>query len=116
MKISSLVGESLASSQYANRKERSTETLHHLVNKIEVQLAAKRYDLDIFLDIKGAFDSISNASIKEIIDRHETPETIVDWTLNMLTGRSLTVSQGDLTLRGCLARGYPQEEILSPLL
>ena len=33
--------------------------LHHLVSGVEIQLAAREYALSVFIDIEGAFDSIS---------------------------------------------------------
>lgn len=50
----------------------------------------KRYVLVVSLDSKDTFDRISNASIKEAMDRNETSEAMVDWTLNILIDRSHT--------------------------
>lgn len=81
-----LIGQPLAFSHYAYKGGRSTKTvLHYLVSRIEVQLTAKGYALDVFLDIEGAFDSTSNILIKKTMDRRRISDEI--WTLNIPTGR-----------------------------
>jgi len=77
----SLTIRPLASSQYAYRAYRSTDTaLHNLVSKIETQLATGGYALGPFLDIEGAFDTTSYTAIKGAMHRHDIPETLIDWT------------------------------------
>ena len=39
------------------------------------------------MDIEGAFDSTLSIAITQAMIRHEIPETLVDWTENMLAGR-----------------------------
>ncbi|XP_020297796.1 uncharacterized protein LOC109862217 [Pseudomyrmex gracilis] len=69
----------LASSQYAYKEGRSTDTaLHHLVTGIERQLEAKGYALGVFLDIEGAFDSTSYDVIGEAMTRHDIPAALAD--------------------------------------
>jgi len=41
---------------------------------------------------------------------------IKDWTQNMLEGRKLTISHGEVELTGRPTRGCPQGGVLSPLL
>lgn len=80
------------------KEERSSETtLHHLVSRTEVQLAATSYALDVFLDIENVFDNSLNISTKKAMNRHDNPEAI--WALKMLTGRSLTINHGDTILK-----------------
>lgn len=55
--------------------------LHYLVSRIEVQLTAKGYALDVFLDIEGVFDSTSNISIKETMDRRDLDIKHTDWQI-----------------------------------
>jgi hypothetical protein len=42
------------------------------------RLRAKEYAIGAFLDIAGAFDSTSNAAIKQAMIRQEIPEVLVD--------------------------------------
>jgi len=71
----------LSSSQYAYRAGRSTDiSLHHLVSKIETQLATGGYALGLFLDIEGTFDTTSYTAIKEAMHRHDIPEPLINWT------------------------------------
>lgn len=117
LKEKPLIYHPLASSQYAYRESRSTEiALHHLVRQIETQLEAKGYALGVFLDIEGAFDSTSSKVICNAMDHHGVPDALVDWTRNMLEGRELTISHGEVKLAGRPAKGCPQGGVLSPLL
>jgi len=114
LKSGPLLRRTLASSQYAYREGKSTDTA--LVSEIEMQLEAKGYALGVFINIEGAFDSTSNKSIKDAMTKHEILEALVDWTQNMLTSRDLTVSLGKATVGGRSAGGCPQGGVLSPLL
>jgi len=76
---------------------------------METQLGAKSYALSIFINIEGAFDSISSKSIKEAMTKREVPEAIVNWTQNMLTNRNLTVSLRTVSIGGRPIGGCPQE-------
>jgi len=117
IKTGPLAHKPLSLCQYAYKEGRSTDTvLHHLVGSIETQLRAKGYALGVFLDIEGAFDSTSYPVIEKAMADHDIPVAIIDWTLSMLTGRILTVNQGNLTLRGYPTKGCPQGGVLSPLL
>jgi hypothetical protein len=90
LKIGPLVKHPLATTQYAYRECRSTETaLHRLVSRVERQLEMKEYAIGAFLDIEGAFDSTSIITIKQAMNRHDVPEALVDWTENMLVGRRI---------------------------
>ncbi|XP_020296294.1 uncharacterized protein LOC109861173 [Pseudomyrmex gracilis] len=107
----------LASSQYAYKEDRSTDTaLHHLVSGVERQLEAKGYALGVFLDIEGAFDNTSYDVIGKAMTRHNIPAALADWTQSMLTRRTLLANHGDSNMHGFLAKGCPQGGILSPLL
>lgn len=117
IKSTPLLERFLANSQHAYKKDRSTETaLHHLLSGMEIQLEAKGYAPGYFLDIEGAFDSTSNRIIREVSIRHEIPEVLIDWMINMLAGRRLTVNYENETLEGCPAGGCPQGGVLSPTL
>ncbi|XP_020285272.1 uncharacterized protein LOC109855434 [Pseudomyrmex gracilis] len=79
-----LLTHPLASSQYAYREGRSTDTaLHHLVSGVEKQLEAKEYALGVFLDIEGAFDSTSYDVIGDSMTRHDIPAALADWIQSM---------------------------------
>jgi len=101
LKNTSLLTKPLTFSQYAYKKGRSTETtLHHLVNGVETQLAVGGYALGCFMDIEGAFDSISNKAISEAMNSHGVSAAIMEWTKDILTSRKLTVSYEGRNLEG----------------
>ncbi|XP_020298014.1 uncharacterized protein LOC109862388 [Pseudomyrmex gracilis] len=107
----------LASSQYAYRESRSTDTaLHHFVGRVEAQLEAKGYALGVFLDIERAFDSTSYDVIKEAMTRYDIPAALADWTQSMLTGKTLTASHEDSTVYGFPAKRCPQRGVLFHML
>jgi retron-type reverse transcriptase len=82
---------------------------------VEQQLEMKEYATGAFMDIEGAFDSISIDTIKQAMNRH-VPEAAVDWTENMLVGRRIMVYHGEKMVEGTPDRGCPQGGVLSPLL
>ncbi|XP_018406343.1 PREDICTED: uncharacterized protein LOC108782547 [Cyphomyrmex costatus] len=79
-------------------------------------MAAKGYAIGVFINIEGAFDSTSNTSTKDAMNRSNIPETLIDWTQNMLKSRRLIVNHGNSSVEGRSAAGCPQGGVLSPLL
>ena len=62
--------DSLSKKQFGFKKGTSTETaLHKVIHKIEKKISIKGYVLGTFLDIEGAFDSVSFKAISEAIDQ-----------------------------------------------
>ena len=107
----------LCTSQYAYLDNKSTEVaLHHMVGEVERHIEEGRYVLGAFLDIEGAFNNTSINHIKESMRARSVPETLVDWTENMLANRRLTATHGNCTITGLANRGCPQGGVFSPSL
>ena len=70
----------------------------------------------IMLDIEGAFDNVSFKAIKEAMERHNIPKTIIRWYLGYLCNRSAKVELGGVSVTKYLTCGTPQGGILSPLV
>ncbi|RVE41603.1 hypothetical protein evm_013751 [Chilo suppressalis] len=111
-----LVNVPLHPNQHAYSPGKSTESaLHAVVSKIEDSLRRKELCLGTFIDIEGAFDKTSFASIVDALGKHGVDETIIYWVSNMLRNRLIRL-QDDNHLRALATKGCPQGGVLSPLL
>lgn len=70
----------------------------------------------VFLVIENAFHSTSNKIICETLLNHRILDALIDWTHNMLKGRVLFISHGNMEITRRFAKGCPQDGVLSPLL
>ena len=71
--------------QHAYQRGKSTITLlHDVVYNIEKAFSQKQSGLGVFLDIEGAFDSVSFDSIMEAARAHGIPSIISSWIHAML--------------------------------
>ena len=103
--------------QFGFRKGRSTEVaLHHLVSKIENAFANGIFTLGVFLDIEGAFDSITFSVIETALGRVRVSVRLIKWISFMLRHRTLTTTLGDDSITRNITCGCPQGGVLSPLL
>jgi hypothetical protein len=74
------------------------------------------YAIGIFLDIKGAFDSIKTTSVIDSMKRHSIPEYICKWYEQYLTNRFANVEVGGFSISAKLNRGIPQGGVASPVM
>jgi hypothetical protein len=103
--------------QFAYQPGKSTETaLHHVIEHIEEAVKNSEVSLGNFLDIEGAFDSISFDIITKAAKQHGLGDTICCWIGSMLGSRKITATLAGETLEGSVARGCPQGGVLSLLL
>jgi hypothetical protein len=72
--------------------------------------------LGAFLDIEGAFDSMSVEVIIKAAEQHGIRRTIGWWVGSMLGSRKITATLARETLEGSVTKGCLQGGILSPLL
>ncbi|KAL1448474.1 hypothetical protein WDU94_005530 [Cyamophila willieti] len=103
--------------QFAYQKGKSTTSaLHSLVQRLEKTLADKEIALVAFIDIEGAFDNTSYASIQRAAQEKGLEPQITSWITSMLQSRLTTASLGkeEVTIKS--TRGCPQGGVLSPLL
>ena len=103
--------------QYAFRKGKSCDhALSRTVDKIERALFRGEYAIGIFLDIKGAFDSIKTTSVIDSMKRHSIPQYICKWYEQYLTNRFANVEVGGFSVSAKLNRGIPQGGVASPVM
>ena len=102
--------------QHAYRAGHSTETaLHDVVLRIERTLSRGQYAMGCFLDIQGAFDSVSVESIKTGLLSRGVDRMTTRWLDVMLRSRVATTSLGCSTVTMSLRQGCPQGGVISPL-
>ena len=112
-----LANSPLHKNQHAYQNGKSTETaLHSLVTLIEKSLNFKETALCAFLDIEGAFDNTSYASINTALRNKGADTTTMRWIQAMLSSREITAALGDTSITVTAIKGCPQGGVLSPLL
>ena len=117
IKSSNLKAHELNKFQFAYSKGKSTITaLHTLTQKLEKSIEYKEVALCAFLDIEGAFDNASHASIRSAMNKRSIHGSIVDWVTAMLKHRCIISRLGESTITVSTSKGCPQGGVLSPLL
>ena len=114
-----LMDNPLHPNQFGFRKGHSTEeAISQILSRLEVNKKHRRPTIAIFLDIKGAFDTVTYGAItRNLRDRGINPATMA-WYHNLLVER-ITYAYNDTTgakqyIRH--AKGVPQGGILSPTM
>lgn len=117
IKGSFLKAHKLNKLQFAYCKGKSTVTaLHTLTQKIEKSIKYKEVAYCAFLDIEGAFDNASHASIRSAMYKRGFHGSIVDWITAALRNRCIVSRLGESTIKVSTSKGCPQGGVLSPLL
>src|SRR6056300_1490875 len=70
----------------------------------------------VSLDIKGAFDNVSYASIRRAMELFGFPKQLGMWYLHYLQNRIAKASVNGVAVKRKLCRGVPQGSILGPML
>jgi hypothetical protein len=112
-----LTRKPLCSAQHAFRRGKGTETaLSEAVDKIESGILTKKYALGIFLDIAGAFNSLSINAATNAMRRRGFPEHITNWYKHFLHHQVSTLELDGKFYTRELKTGTPQGGCLSPLI
>jgi hypothetical protein len=101
--------------QHAFRSGHCTEhALSHMTDLAEKALYKGRVALAVFLDIQGAFDTLSGAAIAKGMRHQGVEENITCWFTKYLSHRTCTVSGQ----KGCyhIKQGTGQGGVLSPVV
>jgi ribonuclease HI len=103
--------------QFAYQAGKSTESaLHCLVGRLERALETHQTVLATFLDIQGAFDNTSFASIAGAAAERGVDRIHVKWIESMLRSRQIRSKLYNCSLEVFAMKGCPQGGVLSPLL
>ena len=117
MQETTLARTPLHTNQHAFRKGRSTDSaLTNTVEYIEAAYKKGHVTLGVFVDIKGAFDTVTkNAIISGLRKRGENP-LIIHWYEHFLTNRTIKIEHKGNVTNKLLTRGTPQGGVLSPIM
>jgi hypothetical protein len=112
-----LVEKPLHQNQFAYRADISTETaLFQVVHRLEKSLNKREIVLGAFLDIEGAFNNTSFHAIITAAKERGLEETCCRWVGSTLESRLVYTSLMGSSLTARVIGGFPQGEVLSPLL
>jgi hypothetical protein len=101
--------------QHAFRKGHCTENaLSQMADTIECGILRGESALDVFLDIKGAFDNLTSNTIANGMKQHDIHDDIIAWQKNYLQSRYCSVKGSEQIFK--LVKGTGQGGILSPSL
>ena len=108
----------LSASQYGFRAGVSTETaLHEFVRRVEHCLLRKKPALGIFLDIVGAFDTVTFRSFVAALRGLGMSKIIISWIeTTPLRHRTVQVELYVDKVKREVVKGNPKNGILSPFL
>ncbi len=109
----------LHDNQYGFRKGRGTEqAISKTLATLEKLKAARRPTIAVFLDIKGAFDNVSFASLSRGLTKRGVNAAAMAWYFSLLTERITYAENLSTGTRQYIRhkRGVPQRGILSPTM
>jgi hypothetical protein len=88
-----------------------------LLDQIQGQRKLGRITSTVFLDIKGAFDHVSQNQLLAVLQKLGLPSSLISWVQSFLTNRILRLSFDSQTEEFCkIAAGIPQGSPISPIL
>lgn len=108
----------LSPSQYGFRKNRSTlDNLNIFNMDIQKTYTKNNYMIAVFLDIKGAYDSVLYPILIQKLQEIGITEKVTKWIISYFERRSIYVRyKNELIGPYVCNKGLPQGAILSPLL
>ena len=108
----------LSINQHGFCKGKSTDSaLSNVVEYIEHSIHVKKqYTLAVFLDIRGAFDTLICSSIVKELKNKGCPETDAKWYNHLLNSRVINIEYKGTTITRYLTKGTPQGGCLSPIM
>jgi len=79
--------------------------LHQLVVQVEKALDQQETALGVFLDIEGAFNNTWYDAMCDMLVRHGSEYTTVQWISTTLEGRMVVVTLNGTSMRLAISRG-----------
>ena len=107
----------LSDTQFGFRRGKGTnDCLAMLSTEIQLAYAHKEQMASVFLDIKGAFDSVSVEVLTEKLHLRGLSPNLNNFLHNLLSEKRMLFSHSDSTTSRISYMGLPQGSCLSPLL
>ena len=104
--------------QYGYRPGRGTgDAIFRFLNDVYESRSRGHLTAACFLDLKKAFDSVHHGYLFEILGTLGLDDTVLNWLMSYLTGRSQYTRIGNLVSdKAPVSFGVPQGSVLGPLL
>ncbi|XP_062702077.1 uncharacterized protein LOC134285420 isoform X1 [Aedes albopictus] len=107
----------LSDTQFGFRRGKGTnDCLALLSSEIQLAFAQKQQMGSVFLDIKGAFDSVCVDVLSDKLHDCGLSPILNNFLYNLLFEKQMSFAHGDLTVSRISYMGLPQGSCLSPLL
>ena len=108
----------LHASQIGGRQTKSAiDAALLLVDKVQDQKQLGRITSTLFLDVKGAFDHVSQNQLLGVLQRLALPISFISWVKSFLNNRKLRLSfNGQTEEFSGINAGIPQGSPISPIL
>ena len=107
----------LSDTQYGFRRGKGTnDCLALLASDIRVAFERKEQTASVFLDIKGAFDSVSIEVLHQKLHESGLSPVMNNFLYNLLSKKNMNFHHGSLSTSRTSYKGLPQGSCLSPLL
>lgn len=107
----------LSATQFGFRRGKgTTDCLALLSSDIQIAFAQKKQMASVFLDIKGAFDSVSIEVLYEELQQHGFTTVLNNFLYNLLSEKEMHFLQGNSAVSRISYMGLLQGSSLSPLL
>ena len=101
--------------QHGFRKQRSCiSSLSSKTGRLEKALVDHAFALAVYLDIKGAFDHVTNECIEGACQKKGCKAAFIEWFSDFFTNRCVNFEFKGKTYRRYCAKGTPQGSTASP--
>ena len=104
----------LSKQQHGFQRGKCTESaISKTANFIEQTLDKDQQCLAVFLDIKGAFDTICPKYIRKSLKAKCINKDLIEWYHNYITHRNIEFKDSDFEITGTIDIGFPQGRVCS---
>ena len=104
----------LSIQQHGFQRGKCTDSaISKTVNYIEQSLDKNKQCLAVFLDIKGAFDTICPKYVRKSLKAKGINKDLIEWYYNYITHRNIEFKNKDFEITGTIDMGFPQGGVCS---
>ena len=102
--------------QFGFKKQTScSDALQNIINAIHKNKAEKKYTLNVYIDIQGAFDNADHTQIIKQLHKMDVNTTYTRIIESFLSNRTVNLQIGNIKTTRTPYKGCPQGSVLSPL-